>query len=103
LVGKKENENSPAKSPPNKNSQSEIEKLRAEISELEKGSPKLNNNSEKQKELAKKRKKLNELERSNITPSKPDSNLAIYLSLGGITLLIGLIFLVRLARKKKPK
>ena len=62
------------------------------------------NNSEKQKELETKKDKLNELlGRGKGTSSvhSGNSNLALYLGIGGIILLIGGLFLVKLLRKRK--
>ena len=80
----------------------EMEQLRSEISKLEKSSQ-TNNNSEKQKELAEKRKRLNELEKGdNNTSNKPNNNnLVVYLSVGGITVILFGIIIALWSRQRK--
>ncbi|CAG8572141.1 894_t:CDS:2 [Ambispora gerdemannii] len=87
LLGKKENENTPT----DKGTKNKIEKLRQEIKDLESNSS-ANNSSENQKALADKRKILKELEKgennTDNSNKSDDSNLAIYLSLGGVVILL---------------
>jgi len=84
-----------------KNFQSESKKLRSEINQL-KSNPQIT--SKQQKELETKRKRLNELEKKkiiNISPNNSGSNLVVYLSLGGVALLITGVLLLQLVRRKK--
>jgi transcription elongation GreA/GreB family factor len=101
LLGEKEN--TYPKSSLDKKNKSEIEKLRQEIKQLENDSQ--NSNSEQQKELAEKRKRLRELEkeRNNTTSANKSDNdkLLVYVSLGGVILLIGGLFLASAVRTKR--
>jgi len=105
LVSKRENENISPPSPSEKTAENEIEQLRQEIKDLENNSSQNGNSSEKQKELEDKRKKLRELEkgRNNTTSTNSNDKLIVYLSVGGIILLIGGIFLVSVTRRKIKK
>ena len=105
MVSKRENENISPPSPSEKTAENEIEQLRQEIKDLENNSSQNGNSSEKQKELEDKRKKLRELKkgRNNTTSTNSNDKLIVYLSVGGIILLIGGIFLVSVTRRKIKK